>query len=393
MVSGISETLSVLMVTQNSGPYGSIQAVVTDTTKWMVQNTSWRVYAANISPKRLPEDNPYVVRARAFGADLIQYETRSKLSLSLLRWLVRDIRERCISITHGHGYKSDVHLLLATTLCNIPFVSTLHTWTEHDWKDRFYSWVDQRILRYADRCIAVSNGMKQIAVSKGIPAERITVVHNWVNTNEILDRAHRSPLTRSDIGVEETDTVFLVPARLSPEKGHRYLIEAAKNLVGKYPQLRLLFAGEGYYRSRLEEIVRQQGLQEHVLFLGYRRDIHRIMHLSDWVVLPSFKEGLPLSLLEAMALKKPIIATNVSGVPEIVQDGVNGYLVTAGSSEHLSEALERALREQDTALAFGSKGYEMVITYFHPDRQIPKIVQVYEEVLQQRRSVGLANRR
>lgn len=384
--SSLKNRRAVLMVSQNSGPYGSVQSVITGTIRWMTQNTDWSIYAANISPQTLPEDNPYIVQARCFGATIIQYETRSKFSTALIRHLVKDIHERNVCTTHGHGYKSDVHLLLAARFCKVPFLSTLHTWTEHDWKDRLYSRIDQWILRYADLCIAVSDGMKRIAVSKGIPAEKITVVHNWVNVIEIEENASKSSVTRSELGLQESDRVFLVPARLSPEKGHLYLMKAIRSLVSRYPRIKLLFAGEGYYRPYLEEYVRQQGLEPYVLFLGYRKDIHRIMQISDWVVLPSFKEGLPLALLEAMALKKPIIATNVSGVPEIVQHEQNGFLVAAGDVEALSAAVEKALLDEEMGVAYGLKGYEIVIEQFNPEVQVPKIVHIYEELVSRRQT-------
>ncbi len=372
------------MVSQNSGPYGSIQAVITSTVRWLTQNTNWVVYAANISPVSLDEDNRYIQQVRECGATVVQYETQAKFSWKLVKLMATHMRELGISVAHAHGYKSDVHVLLACRRRGLPFVATLHTWTEHDWKDRFYSRIDQFILRYADVCIAVSEGMKQIAIAKGVPADKIVVVHNWVDADQIQASAQTRAVSRNSLGLDETDIVLLVPARLSPEKGHEYLIEALDSLVPKYPHLKALFAGAGFYQEHLAESIRRRKLEEHIRLLGFRSDIHALMALADWIVLPSFKEGLPLSLLEAMALSKPIIATSVSGVPEIVHHGVNGLLVPPGDWQALAMAIEEALTNRDIAAKYGNRGYEIVTTHFSPQSQIPKIVKVYEDVLKRR---------
>jgi len=108
------------------------------------------------------------------------------------------------------------------------------------------------------------------------------------------------------------------------------------------------------------------------------------MAVADWIVLPSLKEALPLSVLEAMALRKPIIASSVGGVPEVVQHGVNGLLVPPGDWQALAAAIEVAVTNRDIAAKYGESGYEIVTSQFSPDSQIPKIVKVYEDVLKTR---------
>jgi glycosyltransferase involved in cell wall biosynthesis len=375
---------AVLMVSQNSGPYGAIQVVITSTVRWLTQNTNWVVYAANISPVSLDEDNRYIQQVRECGATVVQYETQAKFSWKLVKLMATHMRELGISVAHAHGYKSDVHLLLACRRRGLPFVATLHNWTEHDWKDRFYSRIDQFLLRYADVCIAVSEGMKQLAVSKGIPAEKIVVVHNWVDADEI--QASVSPLktSRSQLGLSMDDVVFVVPARLSPEKGHRYLVRALRELASEYPCVKVLFAGSGVCYDELHRLIRELKLDAVVRLLGFRTDIYSLMALADWVVLPSLKEALPLSILEAMALRKPVIATSVGGVPEVVQHGVNGFLVPPGDWQALATAMEEAVTNRDIAAKYGNRGYEIVTTQFSPQSQIPKIVKVYEDVLKRR---------
>jgi glycosyltransferase involved in cell wall biosynthesis len=380
----LSKHRAVLMVTQNSGPYGAVQSVVNSTIRWLMRNTNWMVYAANISPVALNDDNLYIQRVKNCHSTVIQYETRSKFSLRLVQRMANDIRQHNVLVAHAHGYKSDVHLLIASRLRKVPFVSTLHNWTEHDWKDRFYSRIDQLVLRYADVCIAVSEGMKKVAVGKGLPRERIVVVHNWIDAEDLQTVMLTQTVSRVQLGLKKNDVALLVPARLSPEKGHKYLIRALRELIPKYPCLKALFAGSGVNHDELVETVREARLEAHVQLLGFRSDIYAIMAVADWIVLPSLKEALPLSVLEAMALRKPIIASSVGGVPEVVQHGVNGLLVPPGDWQALAAAIEVAVTNRDIAAKYGESGYEIVTSQFSPDSQIPKIVKVYEDVLKTR---------
>jgi glycosyltransferase involved in cell wall biosynthesis len=376
---------SVLLVTQASGAFfGSIERLVIDIAEWLQKNATWRCHVANISPRRLSDNQVYNMQLAQLGLSLHQCVSQSPLSVGVAQLLTRLAKQTRSLIIHAHGYKSDFYSLFAARLGHAGFVSTLHTWTEHNWRDRFYSRVDQLILRYADVCIAVSKGMKQIAVAKGVPADKITVVHNWVDAEQIQASAQRHATSRNSLGVGDTDIVILVPARLSPEKGHEHIIEAFERLVPKYPHLKALFAGTGFYGEHLAESIRQRGLESHIRLLGFRSDIHALMALADWIALPSFKEGLPLSLLEAMALRKPIIATNVSGVPEVVQPGVNGFLVPPGDWQALATVIEETITSRDLAAKFGNRGYQIVTTRFSPQSQIPKIVKVYEDVLKRR---------
>lgn len=287
---------SVLLVSQSSGAFfGSIERLIVDIARWLRNNPPWMCHIVNISPRFLDETQTYVASLKAVGFELRQCVSRYPLSVSTAVGMSQLVRSTGSGIVHANGYKSDFYGLIAARLLPATFVSTLHTWTEHDWKDRFYSRVDQFLLRYAHICIAVSDGMKQIAVAKGIPEEKIVVVHNWVDPEVVKANAQNASVQRSDLVLGTSDVVLLVPARLSPEKGHIYLIKALQSIVPKYPQVKALFAGAGFYREHLEEAVRKAGLEKHVYFLGFRQDIHAIMALSDWVVLPSFKEGLPLS--------------------------------------------------------------------------------------------------
>ncbi len=375
---------SVAMISTTTGIVGSVQQVLLDTLAWTASRTRWVCYVGNVSTVTLEDTSPYIRALAELKFGCHQFVSGRRFSPRLVREIRLFLRNTRVDVAHGHGYRTDVHTLPAARLARVPFVSTIHTWTEHNWRDRVNSRIDQLILRYADLCIAVSEGMKRIAVQKGIPSAKIRVVHNWIDVSRIHQAVNQHPLSRDEMDISADQIVFLVPARLSPEKGHLYLLEALHEVVRDCSNVLCLFAGEGFYHPVLERRVQELSLERHVRFLGYRADVWSVMSLSDWIVLPSFKEGLPLALLEAMALCKPVIATNVSGVPEVVHDGKNGWLVPAGDSGALANRIREALCNPDIAPTFGQAGYELVTSEFSPDRQIPKIVQIYEELLAKR---------
>ncbi|MEM3570214.1 MAG: glycosyltransferase [Candidatus Jordarchaeales archaeon] len=184
-------------------------------------------------------------------------------------------------------------------------------------------------------------------------------------------------------------TLILTAGRLSPEKGLRFLLLTLKKVANIHPQVLCLIAGDGPSHSYLVREVQRLGLGDYVKLLGHRPDLPAIMRLVDWFVLPSLREGLPLVLLEAFALSKPVIATAVGGVPEVVVDGVNGWLVPPRDTTALAEALSRALylSEQERC-EMGEAGRAIVEERFTPEAQIPKIGRLYQKLLAEHSSCG-----
>jgi glycosyltransferase involved in cell wall biosynthesis len=204
----------------------------------------------------------------------------------------------------------------------------------------------------------------------GWSPQSVRVVPNGVE----LDRFVATPPPARAGGRPAT---ALVPARLEPQKGHEVLLEAARSLE----DVRFLLAGDGPLRPRLASLIRDHGLEDRVELLGRRDDIPALMASCDLVVLPSLYEGFPLSLLEAMAARRPIVATSAPGTRELVHDGMDGLLVTPGDAPGLARAFERLVSDPALADDLAAAGRRAVEDRFSSTVIVGDVAREYEELL------------
>lgn len=361
---------------------GSVQRVILDSALWLRRAGVCNTFMANMVLPSDVSDYAFLKECRGAGFDFETLITPRQLSIRAVSRLAQLALERGIPILHSHGYKSNAHCLLAARRAGCRWISTLHLWTKHNLRDRLYTRVDQILLRYADACITVSDEIKSEAVSAGIPEEKIVVVYNWIDAHEHVKKA--SEYVPGDLlhMRRDNETVLLVPARLSYEKGHSLLLEALKDVLHYEGRWRCLLAGEGPLRNDIERKIRDYNLTGTVRLIGHRSDLPGVMQIADWVILPSYREGLPLVLLEAFALSKPVVATNVGGVSQLVVDGVNGWLVPPGDINALKDAIIRAIRlSPRERQEMGEAGRATVEKNFSPEVQIPKIACLYQRII------------
>lgn len=185
---------------------------------------------------------------------------------------------------------------------------------------------------------------------------------------------------RSELGFRKGDILIATAGRISPEKAQEVLIEAFARIKGEHPKASLLIIGDGPSRRALEGLARERNA-EGVRFLGFRTDMDQIMCAIDLFVLPSLTEGLPNVILEAFACKKPVVATAVGGVPEIVDHGKSGLLVPPKRPDLLAEAIQALLRDPERRRAMGEAGYERVRRDFTFEAQAGKLEGIYEEII------------
>jgi glycosyltransferase involved in cell wall biosynthesis len=229
--------------------------------------------------------------------------------------------------------------------------------------------------RCVDRMIAVSDHTQRMFVTMGWPAHGWAVIPNAVAVERFARRPHPSVRTALEDGSGRA--IAVVPARLDVQKGHEDLLEAAQHL----PDVRLLCVGEGDLRTALEDRARILGIEDRVVFLGFRTDIDGILGSCDLVVLPSLYEGFPLSLIEAMAAGKPVVATDIGGTRELVVDGVTGLLVPPRAPRKLAEAVKKILGDRALANRLGEAGKERAEQHFGSRAMVGAVLGEYEALL------------
>ena len=207
-----------------------------------------------------------------------------------------------------------------------------------------------------------------------MPAGRLTVVRNAIRVPPRAQPA--DPLPRAALIRGRPDYVVLTAARLHPQKGHAYLLAAAAQV----PDATFVLAGGGPLRAELEAQARELGVADRVLFLGERADIPELLAASDLVVLPSLFEGLPVSVLEAMAAERPVVATAIGGTDEAVTHERSGLLVPPRNPEALASAIRRLRSDPDLARRLAKAGRERVEREFSSAVTAGQVMEIYDQV-------------
>ncbi len=175
---------------------------------------------------------------------------------------------------------------------------------------------------------------------------------------------------RERLGLPPQAPVALIVAALRPEKNHELFLRAVARVTRQLPEARFLLVGDGPRRNELEELSRSLGVQDRVLFLGTRSDIPQLLSIADVLVLSSHMEANPVSILEALACGKPVVAPRVGSIPETIEDGVNGYLFPAGDEAQLAARLGHLLECPDQARRMGAVGRERVVAHWSLERMV-----------------------
>jgi glycosyltransferase involved in cell wall biosynthesis len=288
-----------------------------------------------------------------------------KFDLRVLPRLVRLFRQRRIDavVTVGCGDKM-FWGRLAARIARVPVVcSALHSTGEPDRVGRLNRW----LAPITDAFIAVAEPQaRYLAEHEGCPAGKTRVIPNGVDPERFRPCMGDDELRRQ-FGLEPGQPVAAIVAALRPEKNHELLLRAAARVRQELPAARLLVVGDGPRRPMLESLCAELGLGEMVRFLGTQSDIPRVLALTDLVVLCSRIEANPVSLLEAMACGKPVVATRVGSVPETVLDGQNGYLVEPGDETQLAQRMVELFRDPQRAAVMGLAGREEVLAHWTLD--------------------------
>jgi len=215
-------------------------------------------------------------------------------------------------------------------------------------------------------------------VADGVPSERTVTVHEGVDVDHV--RAAPPVNIHEAFWLPHQAPVVGNVAALVPHKGQRYLVDAAHLVVREIPDARFVILGEGELREHLEKQIRDHHLEKHVLLPGFRTDVLGCMKSFDLFVMSSVTEGLGTSLLDAMACARPIVATRAGGIPEIVEDGVNGLLVPPRDAASLAAAIVRALKDESLRTRMGDAGYARVRERFTVDRMVSETAAVYKRL-------------
>lgn len=210
-----------------------------------------------------------------------------------------------------------------------------------------------------DKFIAISDGIKNVLLQGGVKENKITVVHDGIDIAHFQCQEQARSLF-NELGLQEGNPVVGNVAALAPHKHQQNLLAAAKIVVQSIPTAQFLIVGEGELESELKELTKRLGIEKNVNFAGFRKDVPQLLTIFDVFVVSSYLEGLGSSTLEAMAAGLPVAATRTGGIPEIVQDGINGLLVPPRDSQSLATAMITLLSDKERRKTMGAASRKIV---------------------------------
>ena len=303
--------------------------------------------------------------------------------------LVREFKKSNIQIIHTHKYKDTILAAPAAKLSGIPHVvRTVHGLREpfaglQAFKMNLYETIESAVHRYCvDSIIAVSSQIESKYKAEG-QVSRVTCIRNGIDLDGKSVQTDRWR-TRKELGVDSETCLIGTVGRLTPVKGIPYLLEAARMLLRHGANMKVLVVGDGSIRQDLMTQTRDLGISENVVFLGHREDTDVLLQALDIFILPSLSEGIPMALLEAMAASRAVVASRVGGIPEIVDDGIEGFLVEPMDVDSLAERCRLLIESPDVAIKMGEQGRKRVERDFSATAMADRVVLVYKELLMSR---------
>jgi glycosyltransferase involved in cell wall biosynthesis len=328
---------------------------------------------------------PYLIRRINLILDLLAF-----ISLFVLF-----VKEKP-TIVHTHTSKAGLLGRWAAKLARVPII--VHTPHGHVFfgyfgplKTEMFIFLERLSTRLTDRIVALTSREKAEYESFKIAGEeKLTVINSGVDLDIIreLPFPERQQLKR-EMGIPEQDMVVGTAGRLEPVKGPEHLIEAARFVLSVRPDVCFVFAGDGTLKPDLKQKACDLGIQDKILFLGWRKDVTKVISIYDIFVFPSLNEGMGRVLVEAMTLGKPIVASNVGGIPDVVMHGKNGFLVPPKDPGRLAECIQLLLNDQERREKMGAEGKAMALK-FSKDIMVERLAKLYEE-LQAKKSFSVIN--
>jgi glycosyltransferase involved in cell wall biosynthesis len=329
-----------------------------------------------------PRPGPFVDALQAQGVrphliDMVRAAPNDEYELvtPALWSLYAFIRRWRPDVVHSHLYPAHLHATLAAQLADVPaIVTTAHTLVVRPGDPWLVGMSDGRV-------IAVSQAAKGLLVQAGVPARRIRVIYNGIEPRYFRDESAAAYRIREELGIPLNAPVVGMIARLSPEKGHDQFLRVAGETAMRHPSARYVIVGTGPLAAELQQAAAALRVGDRVLFTGARRDVTALNHVIDVFMLPSREEALPLAVLEAMAAQRPVVASAVGGVPEVVVDGQTGYLFEPDDRDGFVRAVSTLLGRPDLRRDFGRRGQQRVRDRFGVDRMVRETLAYYRDLV------------
>jgi glycosyltransferase involved in cell wall biosynthesis len=301
--------------------------------------------------------------------------------------LLRLMRRERPHVVHTHTAKAGFLGRITAALCGVPVI--VHTFHGHVFwgyfgptKTRLFMLLEQAMARVSTVILTISDRLRDDLIRFRIaPADKIQVVALGLDLDSLAPLDHLRGQLRRELGVDPAAPLVGIVGRLVPIKNHELFLASARLVIERVPEARFVIVGDGERRAELEALVEQIGLSEVVFFVGWRRDLTVIYADLDILALTSDNEGTPVSIIEAMAAQVPVIATEVGGVPDLLQNGELGRMIPTGDSEALAEALVRMIKSGKEPIRL-RKAQQVALEIYSAQRLVAELEELYRALLE-----------
>lgn len=284
-----------------------------------------------------------------------------------------------------HTYLFGFHLFagLPARLLKVPVILSSRREISH-WQKGRHRWIENLGNLFVDRVISCSRAVQSWTLQKEwVRPEKVLTIYNGVDRDR-FNGAQTQSTIRQEFQIPSEAPLIGTVANMAAEKGYPYLLEATRLILEKWPKAWFLFVGFGPLEKEIKRKAQEISDPEKIIFAGARTDIPNLLSAMDVFVLASIVEGFPNVLLEALAMVKPVVATRVGGIPELIESGQNGILVPSQNGEALAQAVLSLLKDPQAAQAIGQKGMDKVSKSFTLERMFDEYEDLYVSLLESR---------
>ena len=328
-------------------------------------------------------DGEMIHRLTQMGIKCHIIETEKPFDLSVQKQIIRLIQDENIQIIHAHGSRAASNVLYPVRKLHLPFIYTVHGWSFHD--DQKYivkklrGWTEKLICHYASQVICVSQSNMDTG-QEVFGLKSAMVIENGVNLDRFNPNNQYKDL-RKDLGFSSTDFIVGFIARCTIQKNPIVFLESLMKAHALNPSIKGLFVGEGDMDTEVNEFIKANNMEAYLFRSKFRNDVPDLLHAIDVYCLPSLWEGLSIALLEAMAMRKAIIATPTDGTCELIHNKENGIIVPFNTVNELVEAINILANAPEKCNQYGLAARSLIETHFNAKRVADKVSQIYERNL------------
>lgn len=326
-------------------------------------------------------DSPLHQKAEEADLPVYPLKMRSEADLRAIFKLGRAMKKAKCRLVHSHDAHSAAIAAAAASRAKVP-LRIVSRRVDFPVKNNFFT--RKKYIDNIDLIIAVSEEVKRVLIQRGIPDWKIRVVPSGIDYSPFEEKRDKYYL-HQELHFADNDFLVGIIAHLADHKGHKYLIQAMEVLKEKAPAVKLIIVGEGPLQLELSRQAKENKVDNMVFFMGFRDDVPRILASLDLFVLSSYKEGLGSSILDAMASRLPVVATQAGGIPELVIHEQTGLLVPPKNPQSLAEAILRVYDDRKLARQMAENGYKMVHDKFSASGMAEKIIREYERLAEKKR--------